>query len=277
LVVSHFSGLKLRLAKRKRKKIHFNKKKRKIEMERLKMASTGSSTDEGGVVLTGLPPEVLECIFSYLSARDLARASLVCSQFSATASENKLWRDLYCHVFDISLQQCLPSIASPPGHHGSTTAPPQPQQASLLPPASVVSSSQSLDPASSAPSSLMEGHIAPPPETSSSTPHSTGDGTREEVVLISNVKLCFSDATHVSVARERDWRGLFAVRYEVEKKHCISFLQREREQIKRRKLERNVARGKAAPDTAANEVTRPACAYAYACACACACVACRVS
>ncbi len=226
-------------------------------MERLKMASTGSSTDEGGVVvLTGLPPEVLECIFSYLSARDLARASLVCSQFSATASENKLWRDLYCHVFDISLQQCLPSLASPPGHHGSTS--------SLLAPTSVVSSSQSLDPASSAPSSSMEGHIAPPPETSSSTPHSTGDGTREEVVLISNVKLCFSDATHVSVARERDWRGLFAVRYEVEKKHCISFLQREREQIKRRKLERNVARGKAAPDTAANEVTRPACA----CACA---------
>ena len=78
-------------------------------------------------------------------------------------------------------------------------------------------------------------------------------------MLISNVKLCFSDATHVSVARERDWRGLFAVRYEVEKKHCISFLQREREQIKRRKLERNAARGKAAPDTAANEVTHVLC------------------
>lgn len=72
-------------------------------------------------------------------------------------------------------------------------------------------------------------------------------------MLISHVKLCFSDATHVSVARERDWRGLFAVRYEVEKKHCISFLQLEREQIKRRKLERNAARGKATPDTAAYE------------------------
>ena len=91
-------------------------------------------------MLTGLPPEVLECIFSYLSARDLARASMVCSQFSATASENKLWRDLYCHVFDISLQQGLPSIVYPPGHHGSTThTSSQPQQAS------VVSSSQSLD------------------------------------------------------------------------------------------------------------------------------------
>jgi hypothetical protein len=63
-------------------------------------------------------------------------------------------------------------------------------------------------------------------------------------VVISNVKLCFSDATHISVARERDWRALFALRYKVEKKHCISFLQRERELIKRRKLERNAARGK---------------------------------
>jgi hypothetical protein len=191
------------------------------------------------VGLASLPPEVWECIFSFLSARDLVRASLACSQFSATASENKLWRDLYCHVFDISLHQCLPSIAAPPHALKPTTA-----------------SAGGAEP------DLQQQHgVQSSPSTAAQVQPDSGGGgadggdAHEEVVLISNVKLRFSDATHVSVAREqRDWRGLFAVRYEVEKRHCISFLQREREQIKRRKLERSAARGKTASGAGPHDV-----------------------
>ncbi len=63
------------------------------------------------------PPELVEAIFSYLSASDLCAVSLACRRDHDLSSLQSLWRELYCHVWDI----CDPSPRyqnlglSPPG------------------------------------------------------------------------------------------------------------------------------------------------------------------
>ncbi|BES87525.1 f-box only protein [Nesidiocoris tenuis] len=49
--------------------------------------------------IESIPDEILLIIFSYLSERDLCRASRVCKRFGTLANDECLWRRLYCRIF----------------------------------------------------------------------------------------------------------------------------------------------------------------------------------